>query len=140
MDDFDRFVDALQKEIDLETRRDFSDRVVKLGSNPENWGRMEDANVHARYTGPCGDTMEFYLMIDDGVITKISFMTNGCAPSIASGSQATLLALGKTVDEVMNIESSDILGALGRLPESHHHCPELARRTLHLAIEKYKEG
>lgn len=138
MDKFDKFVEDLQRQIDEQTRRDYSPRAIELGQKPVNWGRMEDATASVAYEGPCGDTMEFFLKIDeDGKITDISFLTDGCVSSISSGSQATIMAKGKTVDEAHEITNEDILKELGRLPPDSLHCPVLAERTLKRAIEKY---
>ncbi|MFX0102123.1 MAG: iron-sulfur cluster assembly scaffold protein [Candidatus Hodarchaeota archaeon] len=139
MDRFDKFVEDLQRQIDEQTRRDYSPRAIELGQKPENWGRIDDATSSVAYEGPCGDTMEIFLKIDDdGIISKISFLTDGCVSSISSGSQATILAKGKSVDEAYKITSDDILQALGRLPPDSLHCPVLAEKTLKRAIEKYR--
>ncbi|MHA1369977.1 MAG: iron-sulfur cluster assembly scaffold protein [Promethearchaeota archaeon] len=139
MDRFDKFIEDLQREIDEETRRDFSERVIELAQKPENWGVISDATVQVCYEGPCGDTMKFYLKIDDNdVIEDISFTTDGCAPTVAAGSQATILAKGRHIDTAYKITNRDILDALGKLPPEHLHCPVLAETTLKRAIEKYK--
>ena len=45
-----------------------------------------------------------------------SFWTDGCGPSIASGSMVTELVKGKSVSEALKITQQDILDALGGLP------------------------
>ena len=39
----------------------------------------------ATITGPCGDTMEIWIKVSEGAISKANFMTDGCGTSIASG-------------------------------------------------------
>jgi len=104
---------------------------------PRNMGRLEDFNGHARITGPCGDTMEFWLNVQDGKIKNISFLTDGCDPSIASGSITTCLAKGKPLEKVKSIRQQYVLKALENLPKDHEHCALLATITLKAACEDY---
>jgi nitrogen fixation NifU-like protein len=105
--------------------------------HPRNMGLSDDFNGHARITGPCGDTMEFWLKVENGIIKNASFVTDGCGPSIASGSMTTCLAKSKTIAEAMRISQQDVLEALDGLPEDHAHCALLAANTLKAACEDY---
>jgi len=96
---------------------------------------LEKYSGHSRITGPCGDTMEFWLQVVDGRIERIGFTTTGCGPSRAAGSMATELALGKTLDEAAKIGQAEILAALGGLPKDSEHCALLASNTLRAAME-----
>lgn len=107
--------------------------------DPHNRGALDIFNGHAKLTGPCGDTMEFWLQAEDGKIKKVSFITDGCDPSLASGSMATCLAEGKTVTEAKAVTQQDVLQALGGLPEDSEHCALLAADTLAAACEDYLE-
>ena len=106
-------------------------------NDPYNMGRLQDFNGHAKITGPCGDTMEFWLQVQDEKIKKVSFITDGCGPSIASGSMTTRLAEGKSLEEVKLINQQDVLKSLDGLPEDHEHCALLATNTLKAACEDY---
>jgi nitrogen fixation NifU-like protein len=44
---------------------------------------------------------------------------------------------GRTVSEVKEINSNQILSTLDGLPESHSHCAKLAADTLQAAVQKY---
>ncbi len=50
---------------------------------PRNYGSMDDFHGNARITGPCGDTMEFWVTVRDGTAERISFVTTGCGPSLS---------------------------------------------------------
>lgn len=104
---------------------------------PYNMGKLDDFNGHAKITGPCGDTMEFWLKVQDDRVKRVSFITDGCNPSIASGSMTTFLAEGKLLEEVKSINQQDVLKALEGLPEDHEHCALLATNTLKAACEDY---
>jgi nitrogen fixation NifU-like protein len=81
--------------------------------------------------------MEIYLVVKNGAIANATFWTDGCGPSIASGSMATELAKGKSIADAMKISQDDILDPLGVLPEESLHCALLAANTLREAIRDY---
>jgi nitrogen fixation protein NifU and related proteins len=109
----------------------------RLAKDPRNRGPLDILNGHGKITGPCGDTMEFWVNVQTGKIEKVSFTTTGCAPSLAAGSMTTCLAEGKTVKEAKTITQKDVLDALESLPEDHQHCALLAANTLAAACDDY---
>ena len=104
---------------------------------PRNYGPLPDFDGHVRITGPCGDTMEFWIAVENGRVARIGFTTDGCGPSRAAGSMATELALGKPLDDAARICQADVLGGLGGLPAESEHCALLAANTLKAAIAQY---
>ena len=135
-DEFDRFVETLQEEIYREEEAVYSREVIQEYRNPQNVGRMLDSDASAVMTGPCGDTMEFYLKIEEGRVKDMQFMTDGCGPSVACGSKLTKMVKGKTVDGVKTITQEDLLIALGGLPDESKHCAKLAVDTLGKALNQ----
>jgi Mrp family chromosome partitioning ATPase len=103
--------------------------------HPCNLGPLSNADGHARVTGPCGDTMEFWVTVADGKVTEASFTTDGCGPSLACGSITTVLAKGRPVEDAACLRQEDIVAALGDLPEEHWHCALLAANTLNAACQ-----
>lgn len=106
---------------------------------PRNYGSMEAFDGNARITGPCGDTMEFWITVRSGTAEKVSFITTGCGPSLASGSMAVTLALGRSLEEVRVLRQQDVLDALEGLPKESEHCALLAVNTLRAACQDYLE-
>jgi len=49
-------------------------------------------------------------------------MTDGCATTIAAGSMACELAMGKNMKDIPKISQEEILNKLGGLPEENEHC------------------
>ncbi|MCK5849323.1 MAG: iron-sulfur cluster assembly scaffold protein, partial [Kiritimatiellae bacterium] len=49
------------------------------------FGRMNDPTSSAMITGPCGDSMEFYLVIKDEIIEDVKYYTEGCGNTRACG-------------------------------------------------------
>jgi len=129
--------DELQELIIADARKVYSETAIDHSMNPRNVGDMEDADGFAEVTGPCGDTMEIWLRVNNSTITGATFMTDGCGTSIASGSMVTELARGRTIPEARRIRQQDILNALGGLPEESEHCALLAANTLKAAIRDY---
>ncbi len=137
MDDFVEFARDLQETIISQARQHYSGKVVQYWLNPQNFGRLERAEGHARITGPCGETMEIFLEVKHERITRASFLTDGCGPSLACGSVVTQLAIGKTLDEARSITQDTIIKNLGGLPDESEHCAVLAANTLAGAIHEY---
>lgn len=140
-DRFDAYVENIERMLKKEALKIYNERIVELFYNPQNWGKLpeEETTISEFYTGPCGDTMHFFLNIKDDIIEKATFITDGCAATIATASQTTILIKDKPISYVDKLSSEDIEKALGGLPENHKHCAILAVKTLKKAIMKYKE-
>jgi nitrogen fixation NifU-like protein len=97
-------------------------------------GVMREPDGYALVHGPCGDTMEMFLRVQDSRIEIASFMTDGCGPTVACGSMLTKMAEGKRLEEAATIEAADVSAALDGLPPEHVHCATLAVYTLQEAM------
>ncbi|MHA2282379.1 MAG: iron-sulfur cluster assembly scaffold protein [Promethearchaeota archaeon] len=138
---FDKFVENLQKEIIRMEIEDHNERIVSLCYDPQNWGKplMGDITCFEEHRGgPKNYFLGLYFIIENNLIKKINFLTDGCGVMIATGSQLTLLLEGKTIEFAKNLKPEDIDKALMGIPENEKHCLDLAIRTLNRAIEKYK--
>ena len=111
--------------------------IEDLAKDPKYFGRMNDPTGGAYIKGPCGDEMEFYLDINDGVIEDIKFYTGGCVTTIACGSMTAQLALGKSIEDALGISPKTVISKLSGLPEEQRHCSVLAVSTLYKAIVDY---
>jgi nitrogen fixation NifU-like protein len=140
-DSFDRIVAALMEAIREQEEAIFSAVVLREAHQPQNLGMMLDPDGHALVRGPCGDTMEMFLRVQDSHIEIAAFMTDGCGPTVACGSMVTQMAQGKSLHEAATIEAADLITALEGLPPEHIHCATLAVNTLHAAIaDQQQEG
>ena len=133
--DFERWVAALQQALLERERELFSATVLQEARQPQNLGVIMDADRHAVLLGPCGDTMEIFLRLQDSRILRAAFMTDGCGPTVACGSMLTKMAQGKSLEEVAAIEAADLIIALDGLPPEHVHCATLAVHTLRQALD-----
>jgi len=84
-----------------ELRELYQEVILDHGRSPRNLGRPEGANREAHGDNPlCGDRIDVFLTVTDGVVTDVGFEGRGCAISTASASMMTEMLRGRTVDEV----------------------------------------
>lgn len=118
----------------------YSPQVIDHVKNPRNIGEMENPDGVGHVGNPtCGDIMELYIKVKDGIITDASFKTFGCGAAIATSSMATEMVKGKTIIEALKISNKAVTEALGGLPAVKRHCSVLAEEALRKAIENYYE-
>ena len=117
----------------------YSDRVMEYFNNPRNVGKIDNPSGVGHVGNPvCGDIMELYIKVEDGVITDAKFRTFGCGATIASSSMLTEMVKGKTVAEAEKISNDMVAEALGGLPPVKVHCSVLAEDALRKAIADYR--
>ncbi len=118
----------------------YSEKVMDHFSNPRNVGEIDNADgVGEVGNASCGDIMKIFLKVEDNVIKDIKFKTFGCGAAIATSSMVTEMAMGKTIDEALELTNAAVAEALDGLPTQKMHCSNLAADALHEAIKNYKE-
>ena len=120
----------------------YSDKVLDHYENPRNVGSLDKAasDVGTGVVGApeCGDVMKLQIKVNgDGVIEEAKFKTFGCGSAIASSSLATEWIKGKTLDEAMGIQNTEIVKELS-LPPVKIHCSVLAEDAIKSAVNDYK--
>jgi len=136
-EEFDDPFKELEQSVMEDMKRVYSEKTIDHFLKPRNLGEIPAPDGFGRITGPCGDTMEIYLKVRDDKVINASFWTDGCGPSIASGSMVTEMAKRVNIGEAQRISQPDVLTALGGLPEESEHCALLAANTLKEAIKDY---
>ncbi|KYK28509.1 iron-sulfur cluster assembly scaffold protein [Thermoplasmatales archaeon SG8-52-1] len=134
-DDIEKIIKEIQTRIEYDEEIEFSKKVINEYRNPSNFGIIENPDAVGRIKGPCGDTMQIMLKIDNGIIINVRFWTDGCGTSIACGSMLTKMIKGKTIEKIINITSEKLNDELDGLPENHVHCTVLAVNTLKKTIK-----
>jgi nitrogen fixation protein NifU and related proteins len=120
-----------------EALAEYPQEVIELINDQKYFGRMNDPVSSSYLKGPCGDAMEFYLVIEKGRISEIKYYTDGCHATRACAAMAAKLADGKTVKEALLISAGEVITRLKGLPEDHLHCSILSVSTLYRAIADY---
>jgi len=100
---------------------------------------MRDADGHGRKTGDCGDTVEFFLAMQEDRIKTISYSINGCINTNACANAVIDLLEGQSLDEAWRLDPEDVADYLESLPADHFHCAELAVGALYLALADVRE-
>jgi len=133
----DSFIDDLQDQIFEDAREAFGEKVYQRWRQPLYMQAMDNPDGQANLKGGCGDSIEVFLKFENNRVAKVSFLTDGCGPSVVCGSYAAEMALGKTADELLTIDGKLILKELGGLPEENEHCAHLAAESLHAALDDF---
>jgi nitrogen fixation NifU-like protein len=116
----------------------YSDKVMDHFRNPRNVGEIENPDGTGHVGNPiCGDVMELYIRVKNGVIADAKFKTFGCGAAIATSSMLTEMVIGKSIEEALKISNRAVAEALGGLPPIKMHCSVLAEEALRSAINDY---
>jgi nitrogen fixation NifU-like protein len=116
----------------------YNDRVIDHFLNPRNVGEIDNPDGMATVGDPtCGDYLRATIRVQDGRIRDFKFLTQGCPAAIATSSIATEAAIGKTLEEALDLNDNDVIIAAGGIPARKAHCSLLAIRALHEAIRQY---
>jgi nitrogen fixation protein NifU and related proteins len=84
-----------------ELRELYQSMILDHNKRPRNFARPAGANREARGHNPlCGDRLEVFAELDEGVLRDVGFQGSGCAISRASASLMTEAVKGKTLAEV----------------------------------------
>ena len=121
----------------------YSEKVIDHYNEPRNVGSLDksDANVGTGLVGApeCGDVMKLQIQVNPKTneIVDAKFKTFGCGSAIASSSLATEWVKGKSIDQAMSIQNTQIVEELS-LPPVKIHCSVLAEDAIKAAISDYK--
>ena len=118
----------------------YSDKVMDHFSNPRNVGEIEDPDGIGEVGNPaCGDIMNFTIKVRNNRLEDVKFKTFGCGAAIATSSMVTEMAIGKTIEEALELSNQAVAEALDGLPAQKMHCSNLAADALHEAIKNYRD-
>ena len=119
----------------------YSKKVLDHYNEPRNVGSLDkaSADVGTGIVGApeCGDVMKLQIQVEGDTIVDAKFKTFGCGSAIASSSLATEWIKGKTLDEALSIENTQIVEELS-LPPVKIHCSVLAEDAIKSAVDDFK--
>ncbi len=139
-----------------ELRELYQQVILDHNKSPRNFKILEHHNHFAEGYNPlCGDKIDVYVQIDDGIVKDISFQGSGCAISKASASLMSSLVKGKPVAEAEilfekfhdlitgKVDDKNALEELGKLAvfagvkdfPARVKCASLAWHTMQSAIK-----
>ena len=92
----------------------YRDNIIDHYQNPRNYGTLEHPDISYEDSNPvCGDEIRMDLKIQDGRVVDARFQGHGCSISQASASMLTEEIIGKTLEEVKQIDKQYLLDMLG---------------------------
>lgn len=118
----------------------YSEKAVRYYLKQPYMGNLPDADQVSEMLGSCGDTMKIFLKINDNTLTDIRYQVLGCPGAISASMAAVDLVKGKSLEQARNLNDGDVFNQLVDIPVKKHHCIQLAVKTLHKAIDEYKNG
>src|ERR1041385_1341878 len=120
----------------------YSEKVIDHYENPRNVGsfgkEQDDGGTGMVGARACSDVMKLQIKVGkDGIIEDAKFKTYGCGSAIASSSLVTEWVKGKSLDEAVAIQNTQIAEDLA-LPPVKIHCSILAEDAIKAAVADYK--
>ena len=93
----------------------YRELILDHYQTPRNKGLVEPADVDYQEDNPlCGDHVHLTLQTDgDGIVTAVGWEGEGCAISQASASMLYETLLGKSLEEIKQIDKTELLEMLG---------------------------
>lgn len=136
-DELDLLAEAVSRALAADGLSACSEETIREIRCPANVGRMCDADGEGVADGLCGDTIEMYVKVRGDRIADCTFFTDGCGPTIASGSRLTRLVKGMTLEDARGVTPRTIVSLLDGLPDDHEHCAALAVMALRNALRDF---
>lgn len=119
----------------------YKEEILDHYKHPHNFGDLEDKTHSMRETNmACGDMVEMYLKVKDGVIERAGFRGLGCALSTAVSSMLTDEVVGKKIDEVGKWNKEKIVEMIGEVNLGREKCVMLPLVALKKAVNKNNDS
>lgn len=111
--------------------------ILDHNKKPRNFKRLEGANRTAEGFNPlCGDQLTVDMLMDEGVVSDLSFVGTGCAISKAAASMMTQAVKGKTREEARALFDQFHRMVTGELDEESEP-NNLGRLTIFAGVRDY---
>ena len=93
----------------------YREQILEHYKRPHNFGELDDADLEFFDSNPlCGDELRVQLKLDsEGRVGDVAFSGHGCAISQAAASLVSDELLGKTPEEILQLDRDFVLELLG---------------------------
>jgi len=113
----------------------YREEIIDHYKNPRRFGDLPDRTHEASETNAsCGDMIEVYLKIKDGVIEDAAFRGVGCALSTAATSMLMEELVGKKQEEVKKWDKEKIENLVGEVNPGRQKCVMLPLEAIKRAL------
>ena len=120
--------------------QDHSLQYLEMALSANRREKIRNPDGYGKDGGGCGDTVEFFLTVDNSIIRSVSFMVEGCINTNACANTVAHFAEGKTVEEAWRISPDMVVDYLQTLPEESKHCAEFSVGALYKALSDCREN
>ena len=120
----------------------YREAILDHYKNPRNHGQLDPHDYSYEDDNPlCGDRLRIDVRVgEDHKVKEVAFSGQGCAISQASASMLTEHIIGKSLDEVKQLNKDDILEMLGiELGPVRLKCALLSLKVLKAGVYGIKE-
>ena len=136
-DTLDMMLDVFEQEQRDDLIARFGEKGFVVWRDAPNRARLEAPTTFGTVKGSCGDTITIALLVSGERVTATDFDTDGCASSLIAAATAASLAVGKTLDEAVDIDEAAVVAAVGRFPDDDRHCAYLAAAAVREAVHRW---
>ena len=93
----------------------YRENILDHYKRPRNYGRPERFDLEFEDTNPlCGDEQHVFIVLgEDGKVQEVGFEGKGCAISTAATSMLTEELAGKSREDLLRLDKSEVLDLLG---------------------------
>ncbi len=107
-------------------RKIYNDTVISYALFPQFRYEIAHPDGYAKVSSDCDDTIEIFIIVEDGKIKEASFMVEGCTTAVAVANAGVRVIRGSFLKNAHSITAEKIFEAVGGLPERDHHVVMLA--------------
>lgn len=117
----------------------YKEELLDHYKNPKNNKTMENPEIDSLENNPsCGDSIRIQASVINDKLNVIMFTGQGCVISQATASMLTQACVGKTLHEVLHLNSNFILDLIGiSLGPNRLKCALLPLQALQNGIKQY---
>jgi nitrogen fixation NifU-like protein len=117
----------------------YREEFMEIYKNPMNMGKLENPSVIQHGVNEsCGDEMDLYLKIENGIVIDAKFTATSCSVGVVSSAILTEEIIGKSLEEVKKLDKKKLLELIGvNLTTSRVKCATLPLETLEKGLNDY---
>ena len=119
--------------------QDHSIHFLEMAFRTDKREAIAHPDGYGKNTGVCGDTVELFLMVRDGLITNAAYETDGCMHTNACANTVVAMVEGKPLETAWEVTPEKVAVYLQTLPQEHYHCAELAVGALYHALANARQ-
>ena len=117
----------------------YREEFMEIYKNPMNMGKLENPSIIQHGVNEsCGDEMDLYLKIENGIVIDAKFTATSCSVGVVSSAILTEEIIGKSLEEVKKLDKKKLLELIGvNLTTSRVKCATLPLETLEKGLNDY---